>query len=115
MMTGTGIRGGMVSPGGYREHDDSGGRWGSGTLRVTTRQDFQLHGVLKGDLWNAMHAINASLMTTLGGCGDQERNIMTCPAPIRDRFREEVLAILNDMVAGLTPPPRAYPEVGIDG
>jgi sulfite reductase (ferredoxin) len=115
MMIRTRIPGGIVSPGGYLAHDHIAGKWGNGTLRVTTRQDFQLHGVLKGDLWNAMHAINASLMTTLGGCGDQERNIMTCPAPIRDRFREEVLAILKDMVAGLTPQTRAYHEIWIDG
>ncbi len=115
MMIRTRIPGGIVSPEGYLTHDHIAGKWGNGTLRVTTRQDFQLHGVLKGDLWNAIHAINASLMTTLGGCGDQERNIMTCPAPIRDRFRAEVLAILKDMVKGLTPRTRAYHEIWIDG
>jgi sulfite reductase (ferredoxin) len=115
MMIRTRIPGGIVSPEGYLAHDEIAGQWGNGTLRITTRQDFQLHGVLKGDLHGAIHAINASLMTTLGGCGDQERNIMTCPAPIRDRFRAEVLAVLKDMVAGLTPKTRAYHEIWIDG
>lgn len=115
MMIRTRIPGGIVAPEGYLAHDEIAGQWGNGTLRITTRQDFQLHGVLKGDLWSAIHAINASLMTTLGGCGDQERNIMTCPAPIRDRFRAEVLAILRDMVTGLTPQTRAYHEIWIDG
>ena len=115
MMIRTRIPGGIVSPEGYLTHDDIAGQWGNGTLRVTTRQDFQLHGVLKGDLWSTVHAINASLMTTLGGCGDQERNIMVCPAPIRDGFRAEVLAILGEMVTGLTPHTRAYHEIWIDG
>ena len=69
MMVRTRVPGGVVSPEGYLAHDDIATRWGNGTLRVTTRQDFQLHGVLKGDLHAAIHAINDALMTTLGGCG----------------------------------------------
>jgi sulfite reductase (ferredoxin) len=115
MMIRTRIPGGIVSPEGYLAHDAIASQWGNGTLRITTRQDFQLHGVLKGNLRRAIQAINASLMTTLGGCGDQERNIMTCPAPIRDPFRAEVLAILRELVAGLTPQTRAYHEIWIDG
>ncbi len=115
MMIRTRIPGGVVSPEGYLAHDTIAVKWGNGTLRVTTRQDFQLHGVLKGDLWAAIHTINAALMTTLGGCGDQERNIMTCPAPFRDRFREDVLTVLGALVKGLTPATRAYHEIWIDG
>ncbi len=115
MMIRTRIPGGIVSPDGYLAHDRIAGEWGNGTLRVTTRQDFQLHGVLKGDLWAAIHGINAALMTTLGGCGDQERNVMTCPAPIRDAFRADVLAVLQDLVRALTPATRAYHEIWIDG
>ncbi len=115
MMIRTRIPGGIVSPDGYLAHDRIAGEWGNATLRVTTRQDFQLHGVLKHDLWSAIHAINAVMMTTLGGCGDQERNIMTCPAPFRDQFREAVLVILKDLVKGLTPSTRAYQEIWIDG
>jgi sulfite reductase (ferredoxin) len=115
MMIRTRIPGGIVSPEGYLAHDTIADAWGNGTLRVTTRQDFQLHGVLKGDLWAAVHAINAALMTTLGGCGDQVRNIMTCPAPFRDRFREDVLTVLRELVRGLTPATHAYHEIWIDG
>lgn len=115
MMIRTRIPGGAVSPEGYLAHDEIAGRWGDGTLRVTTRQDFQLHGVLKGDLRQSVRAINEALMTTLGGCGDQERNIMCCPAPVSDRFRAEVCAFLGDLVPALTPRTRAYHEVWIDG
>jgi sulfite reductase (ferredoxin) len=115
MMIRTRIPGGIVSPDGYLAHDRIAGEWGNGTLRVTTRQDFQLHGVLKGSLWSAIHGINQALMTTLGGCGDQERNIMTCPAPIREPFRQDVLAVLRDLVWALTPATCAYHEIWIDG
>src|SRR5438105_3432761 len=115
MMVRTRVPGGVVSPEGYLAHDDIATRWGNGTLRVTTRQDFQLHGVLKGDLHTAIHAINHALMTTLGGCGDQERNIMCCPAPIEDEFRHAVRAELARLVPALTASTRAYAEIWIDG
>ena len=115
MMVRTRVPGGVVSPDGYIAHDDIAGRWGNGSLRLTTRQDFQLHGVLKGDLREAIHSINRSLLTTLGGCGDQERNIMSCPAPVSDPFRTAVSAVVSDLVRALTPSTRAYHEIWIDG
>ena len=115
MMIRTRIPGGLVSPEGYLAHDQIAGDWANGTLRVTTRQDFQLHGVLKGDLRASMRAINEALMTTLGGCGDQERNVMCCPAPVSDRFHAEVSAFLSELVPALTPTTRAYHEIWIDG
>lgn len=115
MMIRTRIPGGKVSPEGYLAHDDIAGRWGNRTIRVTTRQDFQLHGVLKGDLHAAIRSINEALMTTLGGCGDQERNVMCCPAPITEPFRDEVQAALRLIVPALTPSTKAYSEIWIDG
>ncbi len=115
MMIRTRIPGGRVSPEGYLAHDDIAGRWGNGTLRITTRQDFQLHGVLKGDLQASIRAINESLMTTLGGCGDQVRNVMCCPAPLEDELRADVQATLAEIVPALTPTTGAYHEIWIDG
>jgi sulfite reductase (ferredoxin) len=115
MMIRTRIPGGLVSPEGYLAHDDIAGRWGNGTIRVTTRQAIQLHGVLKGDLKSTIRAISASLMTSLGGCGDQERNLLCCPAPEAGRFREEVKAFLDQLVAELSAKTRAYHEIWIDG
>jgi sulfite reductase (ferredoxin) len=115
MMIRTRIPGGRVSPEGYLAHDEIADRWGNGTLRITTRQDFQLYGVLKGDLWASMHAINEALMTTLGGCGDQVRNVMCCSAPLHDRLRTELRSVLPGLVAGLTPTTRAYHEIWVDG
>jgi len=115
MMIRTRIPGGIVGPDAYLAHDHIAEEWGNGTLRVTTRQDFQLHGVLKGDLKRAIRAINDGLLTTLGGCGDVERNIMCCPAPWRDRLHDEIHARLATLVEGLSPTTRAYNEIWLDG
>ena len=115
LMIRTRIPGGVVSPDAYIAHDDISQRWANGTLRVTTRQDFQLHGVLKGDLKKSIAAINHALLTTLGGCGDVERNIMCCPEPYSDHFHAEVDSTIKAMVAALTPRTGAYHEIWLDG
>jgi sulfite reductase (ferredoxin) len=115
LMIRTRIPGGVVSADAYIAHDDISQRWANGTLRVTTRQDFQLHGVLKGDIKKSIRGINDALLTTLGGCGDVERNIMCCPEPLADRFHGEVDRAIGSMVAELTPRTRAYHEIWLDG
>jgi sulfite reductase (ferredoxin) len=115
LMIRTRIPGGVVSADAYIAHDEISRKWANGTLRVTTRQDFQLHGVLKGDIKKSIAAINESLLTTLGGCGDVERNIMCCPEPIADQFHDEVDRSIGAMVTELTPKTRAYHEIWLDG
>jgi sulfite reductase (ferredoxin) len=115
LMIRTRIPGGVVSADAYLAHDAISQRWANGTLRVTTRQDFQLHGVLKGDLKQSIAGINRALLTTLGGCGDVERNIMCCPEPRADRFHDEVDRSIAAMVAELTPRTGAYHEIWLDG
>ncbi len=115
LMIRTRIPGGVVSPDAYVAHDEISRKWANGTLRVTTRQDFQLHGVLKGDIKKSIRAINDSLLTTLGGCGDVERNIMCCPEPVADQFHNEVDRSIGAMVTEFTPKTRAYHEIWLDG
>jgi sulfite reductase (ferredoxin) len=115
MMIRTRVPGGVVSPDAYLAHDRIAERWGNGTMRLTTRQDLQLHGILKGDLRSSIREINSALLTTLGGCGDVERNIMCCPAPIVDGFRADLDVALTALVAELTPRTGAYHEIWIDG
>jgi sulfite reductase (ferredoxin) len=115
LMVRTRIPGGVVSADAYIAHDDVSRRWANGTLRVTTRQDFQLHGVLKGDLKKSIAAINHALLTTLGGCGDVERNIMCCPEPKSDHFHAQVQHSIGSLVAALTPRTGAYHEIWLDG
>jgi sulfite reductase (ferredoxin) len=115
LMIRTRIPGGVVSADAYLAHDSISQKWANGTLRVTTRQDFQLHGVLKRDIKKSIATINEALLTTLGGCGDVERNIMCCPEPLADRFHEELHRSIGAMVAALTPRTRAYHEIWLDG
>jgi sulfite reductase (ferredoxin) len=115
LMIRTRIPGGVVSPEAYIAHDDISQNWANGTLRVTTRQDFQLHGVLKGDIKKAIAGINEALLTTLGGCGDVERNIMFCPEPRADHFHAEIDHSIVRMAAELMPRTGAYHEIWLDG
>jgi sulfite reductase (ferredoxin) len=91
---------------------DMGDELGNGTIRFTTRQAIQHHGVVKGELKTFMQEVHANQMTTLAACGDVERNIMCCPAPIHgDRVREEMQAKVNELARHLAPRTRAYYEI----
>ena len=63
----------------YAELDDISNKWGHGDLRATTRQAFQLHGVMKSNLKDVIKAIANIGSNTYGGCGDISRNVMTPP------------------------------------
>ena len=63
----------------YAELDDISNKWGHGDLRATTRQAFQLHGVLKSNLKAVIAAIANVGSNTYGGCGDISRNVMVPP------------------------------------
>ena len=88
---------------------------GNGTLRITTRQEFQLHGVLKTDLASTMRTINESLMTTLAACGDVERNVLCCPAPIADHVRDAMQADADRFAEHCSPRSSTYWEIWVDG
>lgn len=109
------IPGGRLTAGQYLVHDELASRYADGTLRITTRQDFQLHGVLKGDLQTTLRAINDSLLTTLGACGDLVRNVMCCPAPAADPVRAEIQAVAERLSDHLLPRTRAYHEIWLEG
>ena len=85
---------------------------GNTTLRATSRQGLQLHGVLKHDLWKTIHRINEIQLTTLAACGDVERNIMCCPAPHKQTpVRAELQALTDRLAEHLAPRTRAYHEI----
>ena len=91
---------------------DMGDELGNGTIRLTTRQAIQHHGVVKGELKDFMQRVHANQMTTLAACGDVERNIMCCPAPIKgDTVREQMQAKLDELARHLAPRTRAYYEI----
>jgi sulfite reductase (ferredoxin) len=84
---------------------------GNGTLRITNRQDFQLHSVLKRNVKQAIRRINEVHLTTLGGCGDVERNVMCCPAPLHDGIHDQMQEMACRLSAHLLPRSRAYHEI----
>ena len=85
------------------------------TLRLTTRQGIQFHGILKGDLQPLIASINDALLTTLSACGDVERNVMAAPAPIDDEVHREVQRLAQEIARELRPATGAYHEIWIDG
>ena len=87
----------------------------NGTLRVTTRQGFQFHGVLKGNLKHTIAGINESLLTTIAACGDVQRNVMGCSAPLGDADHATVRQVAEALAAELRPASRAYHEIWLDG
>ncbi|MDI3327152.1 MAG: NADPH-dependent assimilatory sulfite reductase hemoprotein subunit [Alicyclobacillaceae bacterium] len=115
MMIRARIPGGVVTPEAYLVFDGLADQYANGSLRVTTRQTFQLHGVLKGNLKATIRRINEQLITTLGGCGDQVRNILLCPAPVKDAFRAELEEVLRRLVDALSAKTPAYHEIWLDG
>ena len=88
---------------------------GNRTLRVTTRQGFQFHGVLKGDLKATIAGVNQALLTTISACGDVQRNVMGCAAPLGDADHAAVRRVAEALAAELRPGTHAYHEIWLDG
>ena len=88
---------------------------GNGTLRVTTRQGLQLHGVRKDDLHDAIAHINRNLGTTLGACGDINRNVMAPPAPFAKPAYVVARRVAGEIADLLTPRTGGYYEIWQDG
>jgi sulfite reductase (ferredoxin) len=105
------IPGGAMGADQYLVHDELADKYGDGTLRVTTRQGFQFYGVVKGELRPLIHELNKALITTLGACGDVNRNVLSCPAPIPGGFRLEAIELARKISDHLLPASRAYHEI----
>lgn len=94
---------------------DIADQFGYGNLRITTRQGIQLHGIVKGDLWKTIHQINQLGLSTQSACGDVNRNVCCCPAPLRQNGIRDRLQALSDTIAQhLTPRTGAYRELWIE-
>ena len=86
----------------------------NGTIRITTRQGIQFHGILKGDLKTAIAGINHTLLTTMSACGDVVRNIMCSPNPTRDAKQARLWADAQALSEHAKPKSRAYYEIFLD-
>lgn len=86
----------------------------NGTLRITTRQTFQFHNILKPSMRPMVRSIIEAELSTLGGCGDVNRNVLTCPAPIKDDARKLMQDTADAMAEHFAPKSGAYLEVWMD-
>jgi sulfite reductase (ferredoxin) len=109
------IPGGVLTPEQYLTLDRLADELGNATLRLTTRQAIQYHGVRKGGLKPLVQVLNRNLLTTLSACGDVVRNIVACPVPFADRQRAELYRYAKELSERLKPKTRAYYEIWLDG
>src|ERR1700752_10254 len=109
------IPGGRLTADQYLALDGLADRHANGSLRVTTRQSIQFHGVVKAGLRSAIAEINAALLTTLAACGDVVRPVTTVAAPIRDAVHDRLEAEIRRLSSHLLPRTRAYHEIWVDG
>jgi sulfite reductase (ferredoxin) len=84
------------------------------TIRITTRQGIQFHGILKGDLKPAIAAVNHTMLTTMSACGDVVRNVMASPTPRRDARHARIEADARLLSEHLKPKSRAYYQIFLD-
>jgi sulfite reductase (ferredoxin) len=106
------VPGGKVTVEQFLAELDLCDKFGNGTLRITTRQGFQLHGVLRTNLRATIKAINDIKLTTLAACGDVERNVMCCPAPLKtNAVHAEMQQMADALAEHLRPRTTAYWEI----
>ncbi|MHB8629225.1 MAG: NADPH-dependent assimilatory sulfite reductase hemoprotein subunit [Aggregatilineales bacterium] len=109
------IPGGQMTADQYLLHDALASEYGNDTIRITTRQAIQLHGVIKTDLPGTIRRLNGALVTTFGACGDVVRNVMACPAPTANVQERAVQKLAAELSSALLPSTKAYHQIWIDG
>jgi sulfite reductase (NADPH) hemoprotein beta-component len=109
------IPGGIMTAAQWRVFDDLSAQYGNNTLRITTRQSIQFHGIAKNNLRTLIKGINESLLSTLSACGDVNRNVLAPPTPAFSPARDEVYADCLKVALELAPKTKAYHSIWIDG
>jgi len=109
------IPGGVMTARQWLAFDELSSRYGNNTLRITTRQSIQFHGVVKAGLRPLVKGINDCLLSTLAACGDVNRNVMAPPTPAYTPARAEVLADCQQVAEALKPRTRAYHTIWVEG
>ena len=108
------IPGGVVTPKQWIQMDWISEQYANKTLKLTTRQAFQLHGVIKSNLKKTIQAMNAELMDTIAACGDVNRNVMSHPNPAESELHAEVYETARLISEHLLPSTTAYHEIWLD-
>jgi sulfite reductase (NADPH) hemoprotein beta-component len=109
------VPGGLLTPRQWLAMHAMTAERGNGTLRLTTRQTIQFHGIIKTNLRPAIQAIHAAMLDTIAACGDVNRNVICTPNPYRSAVHREALATAQAISAHLLPRSRAWHEIFIDG
>jgi sulfite reductase (NADPH) hemoprotein beta-component len=107
--------GGVVSARQWLVLDEIARAYADGSLRLTTRQSFQMHGVLKWNLRETIARVNTALLSTLAACGDVNRNVMCHSSPYASPLHAEVYAHARTLAEHLSPRTRAYHEIWVEG
>ena len=110
------IPGGLLTANQYLAIDDLAEKYANKTVRLTSRQSIQFHGIIKDGLKPTIAGLNHCLLSTLSACGDVNRNVMACPAPIKnhkahDQLQQDCMAI----ALHLAPKSTGYHEIWLDG
>lgn len=105
------LPGGIATAKQWTQMDALSTNLGNETMKLTTRQTFQFHGVIKGKLKPAMQAINQALMTTIAACGDVNRQVMCSPLPSQSDYHREVFVCSKKISDHLLPSTTAYHEI----
>lgn len=109
------IPAGRLEPAQYLALDEISDRFGNATMRITTRQTIQFHGVAKADLRATIASINEMLLTTFASCGDVVRNVIATPAPVRDAVHATLQETATMLSAALLPRSRAHHAIFVLG
>jgi sulfite reductase (NADPH) hemoprotein beta-component len=109
------LPGGVVPPTQYLAFDRLASQYANNTLRITSRQGFQFHGVVKNGLGKLIRGINDALATTLAACGDVNRNVMASPTPTTSRLIDRMQADARRLSTALLPSTPAYHQIWVEG
>ncbi|MGX9133891.1 assimilatory sulfite reductase (NADPH) hemoprotein subunit [Rummeliibacillus sp. JY-2-4R] len=109
------VPGGVATPEQWLMMDEMANTIGNTTLKVTTRQTFQIHGILKRNVKTFMQNINSVLLDSIAACGDVNRNVMSNVNPHQSEFHQEVYDWSVKLSEHLLPRTRAYHEIWLDG
>jgi sulfite reductase (NADPH) hemoprotein beta-component len=115
MMVRSSVPGGVLAAKQWIAMDDMASKYGNNTLRITTRQTIQFHGILKSNLRSLIKGLNEALVSTIAACGDVKRNVMAPPTPAYSLARAQVLEDCYRVNTELNPRTRAYHSIWIDG
>ncbi|MCY7784274.1 MULTISPECIES: assimilatory sulfite reductase (NADPH) hemoprotein subunit [unclassified Bacillus (in: firmicutes)] len=106
--------GGVSTPEQWLVMDDLSQKYGNGTLKLTTRETFQMHGILKWNMKKTIQTIHSALLDTIAACGDVNRNVMCASNPYQSEIHSEVYEWSKKLSDDLLPRTRAYYEIWLD-